>query len=86
MINIDYNMAFSISALISSETPVSVQGDSRGLIWVKGCYQGRYGKCHVIICLLRDYYMTVSISTLILARDSHIKSDSEAGALTWVQD
>ena len=30
---------------------------------------------------LRDYYMTFSISALVLARDSHIKPDSEAGEL-----
>ena len=27
--------------------------------------------------VIRDYYMTFSISTLVLARDSHIKPDSE---------
>jgi hypothetical protein len=27
---------------------------------------------------LRDYYMTFSISALVLARESHIKPDSEA--------
>jgi hypothetical protein len=31
------------------ETPISAQGDSRGLIWVEGWYQGQYGKGHVII-------------------------------------
>ena len=34
--------------------------------------------------LLRDYYMTFSISALILARDSHINPDSEAGVLIWI--
>jgi hypothetical protein len=31
--------------------------------------------------LLRDYYMTFSISALVLARDPHIKPESEAGGL-----
>ena len=35
--------------------------------------------------VLRDYYMTFSISALVLARDSHIKPDSEAGGLMWVE-
>jgi hypothetical protein len=35
--------------------------------------------------ILRDYYMTFSISALLLARDSHIKPDSEAGGLIWVE-
>jgi hypothetical protein len=30
---------------------------------------------------LRDYYMTFSISAPVSARDSHIKTDSEAGGL-----
>ena len=34
---------------------------------------------------IRDYYMTFSISALVLARDSHIKPDSEAGGLIWVE-
>ena len=32
-----------------------------------------------------DYYMTFSISALVLARDSHIKPDREAGGLIWVE-
>ena len=35
--------------------------------------------------VLRDYYMTFSISALVLARDSHIKPDSGAGGLIWVE-
>jgi hypothetical protein len=35
--------------------------------------------------ILRDYYMTFSISALVLARDSHIKPDSESGGLIWVE-
>jgi hypothetical protein len=31
--------------------------------------------------ILRDYYMTFSISALVSACDSHIKPDSEAGVL-----
>jgi hypothetical protein len=34
---------------------------------------------------VRDYYMTFSISALVLARDSHIKPDSEARGLIWVE-
>ena len=40
---------------------------------------------HVHSLLLRDYYMTFSISALVLARDSHIKPDSKAGGLIWVE-
>jgi hypothetical protein len=35
--------------------------------------------------VLRDYYMTFSILALVLARDSHIKPDSEAGGMIWVE-
>ena len=35
--------------------------------------------------LIRDDYMTFSISALVLAGDSHIKPDSEAGGLIWVE-
>jgi hypothetical protein len=35
--------------------------------------------------IIRDYYMTFSKSALVLARDSHIKPDSEAGVLIWVE-
>jgi hypothetical protein len=37
------------------------------------------------VSLIRYYYMTFSISALVLARDSHIKPDSEAGVLIWVE-
>jgi hypothetical protein len=35
--------------------------------------------------IIRDYYMTFSISALVLAWDCHIKPDSEAGGLIWVE-
>jgi hypothetical protein len=35
--------------------------------------------------IIRDYYMTFAISALVLARESHIKPDSEAGGLIWVE-
>jgi hypothetical protein len=35
--------------------------------------------------IIRDYYMTFYISALVLARDSHIKPDSESGGLMWVE-
>jgi hypothetical protein len=35
--------------------------------------------------IIRDYYMTFSILALVLARDSHIKPDSEAEGLIWVE-
>ena len=41
--------------------------------------------CIHVCDVLRDYYMTFSISALVLARDSHIKPDSEAGGLIWVE-
>jgi hypothetical protein len=40
--------------------------------------------CMLMVCMsaiLRDYYMTFSILTLVSTRDSHIKPDSEAGGL-----
>jgi UDP-N-acetylmuramyl pentapeptide phosphotransferase/UDP-N-acetylglucosamine-1-phosphate transferase len=39
----------------------------------------------IFIPIIRDYYMTFSISAQVLARDSHIKPDSEAGGLIWVE-
>jgi hypothetical protein len=33
----------------------------------------------------RDYYMTFSISALVLTWDTHIKPNSEAGGLIWVE-
>ena len=38
----------------------------------------------LVYCVIRDYYMTFSISALVPVRDSHIKPDSEAGGLLWV--
>ena len=35
--------------------------------------------------IIRDYYMTFSISALVLVRDSHIKPDCEAAGLIWVE-
>jgi hypothetical protein len=35
--------------------------------------------------ILRDYYMTFSMSALVLPWDSHIKPDSEAEGLIWVE-
>jgi len=34
---------------------------------------------------IRDYFMTLSISALVSARDSHIKPDSGTGGLIWVE-
>ena len=46
-----------------------------------------YCNMFVFACsIIRDYYMTFSISALVLARYSHIKPDSEAGGLIWVED
>ena len=41
-------------------------------------------KCEIYV-IIRNYYMTFSISALVLARDSHIKPDSEDGGLIWVE-
>ena len=41
--------------------------------------------CILYYVWIRDYYMTFSILDLVLARDSHIKPDSEAGGLIWVE-
>jgi hypothetical protein len=62
-------------------------------ILARDAVEGQYGsrddnltrpiwKCPYVI---RDYYMTFSISALVLARDFHIKPDSEAGGLIWVE-
>ena len=40
--------------------------------------------CHVDL-VISDYYMTFSISALVSARNSHIKHDSKAGVLIWVE-
>ena len=41
--------------------------------------------CRITCGVIRDYYMTFSMSALVSARDSHIKPDSEAGGLMWVE-
>ena len=60
--------------------------------WKWYCPSQRRGQYYFMVCtttrgqsVLRDYYMTFSISALVLARDSHIKPDSEAGGLIWVE-
>jgi hypothetical protein len=42
-----------------------------------------YYHMKIPISLLRDYYNTFSILTLVSARDSNINPDSEAGGLIW---
>ena len=45
-------MIFSISALVlARDSHIKPCGEAGGMIWVEGWYQGRYGKCHVIIFL-----------------------------------
>ena len=41
--------------------------------------------CLLWISIVRDYYMTFSISALVSARDSHIKPESEAVRIIWVE-
>ena len=48
-------------------------------------YMHAYYHMKIPISLLRDYYKTFSTLTLVSARDSHIKPDSEAGGLIWVE-
>ena len=43
------------------------------------------GKGQCKICDKKNYYMTFSISALVLAWNSHIKPDSKAGGLIWVE-
>jgi hypothetical protein len=35
--------------------------------------------------ILRDFYMTFSISALVLTEESNFKPDCEAGGLIWVE-
>jgi hypothetical protein len=44
--------------------------------------QGQYNHNRFILI---DYYMTFSILALVSARDCHIKPDSAAGGLIWVE-
>ena len=45
-------MTFSISALVLAlDSHIKPDSEAGALIWVKGWYQGRYGKFHVIIFL-----------------------------------
>ena len=44
--------------------------------------QGQYNHNRFILI---DYYTTFSILALVSARDCHIKPDSEAGGLIWVE-
>ena len=48
----------------------------------QSCVLNHYATATLILI---DYYMTFSISALVLALDSHIKPDSEAGGLIWVE-
>ena len=48
-------------------------------------HRGNIMEPYFIYIIIRDYYMTFSISALVLARDSHIKPDSETGGLIWVE-
>ena len=41
--------------------------------------------CLLWISIVRNYYMTFSISAVVSARDPHNKSESEAGWLLWVE-
>ena len=45
-------MTFSISALVfARDSHIKPDSEAGVLIWVKGGYQGQYGKFHVIIYL-----------------------------------
>jgi hypothetical protein len=48
----NYYMTFSILALVlAQDSHIKPDSKARGLIWVEGWYQGRYGKFHVRIYL-----------------------------------
>ena len=56
----------------------------------KYCLRSVFFFLHVLFLwyhpqIIRYHYMTFSILALVLARDSHIKPDSEAGGLIWVE-
>ena len=60
------NMTFSISSLVSALNPYLPSSFAVGLdMGVSGWYQGRYGKCYVIISY---YYMTINVSFIWLAK------------------
>jgi hypothetical protein len=72
---------FHIGLVIIQRPPYWPETESRANMG-RGMITRPIWKCP---CIIRDYYMTFSISALVLARDSHIKPDSEAGGLTWVE-
>jgi hypothetical protein len=69
--------------IISISRPILAQANM-GLAFVSGQNGCLFSRCRKYV-IIRDYYMTFSISALVLTRDSHIKPDSEAGGLIWVE-
>jgi len=87
-INIDihyvyYNMAFSISALVSSQdSHIRPDSEAGGLIWVECWYQRLYEKFHVIIYLSHilywlfpsmDFYIADKIFELINCKNKSLR-------------
>ena len=77
------NMTGSKLSIISHPGKITSQANM-GLDFVSGQYGCLFSRCRKYV-IIRDYYITFSISALVLARDSHIKPDSEAGGLIWVE-
>ena len=68
--------------IISISRPILAQANI-GLVFVSDQYGCLFPRCRKYL-IIRDYYMTFSISALVLTRDSNIKPDSKAGGLIWV--
>ena len=58
---------FHIGPGISPRLPYMPDSETWWLIWVEGWYQGRYGKCHVIIYFSHILHWSFSIIDLYIA-------------------
>jgi hypothetical protein len=63
-------MALSISTIVSSRDSISAQGDSRGLIWLEGRYQGQYLNLYQRIMTIY-----IGISAHLLSLDQKLMSN-----------
>ena len=69
--------------IISISRPILAWANM-GLDFISDQHGCLFSRCRKYV-IIRDYFMTFSISALVLARDSHIKPDSKAGGLIWVE-
>ena len=76
-----FNVSLFLSIMDFSRGQYVIYGPVR-IILTENEVQGQYNHNRFILI---DYYMTFSILALVSARDCHIKPDSAAGGLIWVE-